>query len=142
MVTRAAFENLMHDVEARLTQGGTIDAVLLALHGAMCVEDEPDAEGEIIERVAKLLPAGTPIGISLDLHGHITQRMLKPNVFLIGYREYPHIDMYETGERVAETLLAALAGKISPRLANGQRPMIVRPPKGPTGRGPLPSIVD
>ena len=34
-VTRAAFENLMTDVEARLTQAGAIDAVLLALHGAM-----------------------------------------------------------------------------------------------------------
>ena len=56
VVTRAAFENLMHEVETRLTQGGALDAVLLALHGAMCVEDEPDAEGEIIERVANYCP--------------------------------------------------------------------------------------
>jgi microcystin degradation protein MlrC len=47
-VTRAAFETLMTDLEARLTRAGALDAVLLALHGAMCVEDEPDAEGEII----------------------------------------------------------------------------------------------
>jgi microcystin degradation protein MlrC len=140
-VTRAAFETLMTDLEARLTRAGALDAVLLALHGAMCVEDEPDAEGEIIERVAKLLPAGTPIGISLDLHGHVTQRMLKPNVFLIAYREYPHIDMYETGMRVAETLLDVLKGKVSPRMAIAKRPMIVSPSKARTVEEPLQSIV-
>lgn len=140
-VTRAAFENLMTDVERRLTQAGKLDAVLLALHGAMCLEDEPDAESEIIERVARLLPEGTPIGISLDLHGHVTQRMLKPNVFLIGYREYPHIDMYETGVRVAETMLGVLTGKISPRMAIAKRPMIVSPSKARTVEDPLQSIV-
>ncbi len=141
VVTRAAFENLMSDMEARLTQGGPLDAVLLALHGAMCLEDEPDAEGEIIERVAKVLPAGTPIGISLDLHGHITQRMLTPNVFLVGYREYPHIDMYETGTRVAETMLEVLKGKVAPRMALAKRHMIVSPSKARTGDEPLRSIL-
>ena len=63
----------------------------------MAIEDEPDAESEIIERMAKLVPEGTPIGVSLDLHGLVTERMLKPNVFVIGYRDYPHIDMFETG---------------------------------------------
>jgi microcystin degradation protein MlrC len=140
-VTRAAFENLMTDMERRLTQAGKLDAVLLALHGAMCLEDEPDAESEIIERVARLLPAGTPIGVSLDLHGHVTQRMLQPNVFLVGYREYPHIDMYETGERVAETMLGVLAGKISPRMAIAKRPMIVSPSKARTVEQPLQGIV-
>jgi len=140
-VTRAAFEHLMQEVEARLTQAGPIDAVLLALHGAMCLEDEPDAESEIIERVAKLLPAGTPIGITLDLHGHMTQRMLQPNVFLIGYREYPHIDMYETGTRVAEMMLEVLQGKIAPRMALAKRPMIVSPSKARTVEEPLQSIV-
>ena len=140
-VTRAAFENLMRDVETRLAQGGVIDGVLLALHGAMCVEDEPDAESEIIERVVKALPAGTPIGISLDLHGHMTPRMLIPNVFFIGYREYPHIDMYETGTRVAETMLGVLEGRIAPRMALAKRPMIVSPSKARTVDEPLRRIV-
>jgi microcystin degradation protein MlrC len=141
MVTREAFESLMHEVEARLANAGAVDGVLLALHGAMCGEDEPDAEGEIIERVAKIVPAGTPIGISLDLHGLMTQRMLKPNVFLIGYREYPHIDMYETGTRVAEMMLEVLRGRIAPRMALVKLPMIVSPSKARTVEEPLKSIV-
>ena len=52
-----------------------------------------------------------PIGVSLDLHGHITPLMLQPDVFHIGYREYPHIDMFETGERTARLLLDVVAGR-------------------------------
>jgi microcystin degradation protein MlrC len=140
-LTRAAFESIMCELEGRLATAGALDAVLLALHGAMCIEDEPDAESEIIERVSRALPPGTPIGVSLDLHGHITQRMLKPNVFYVGYREYPHIDMYETGTRVAETLLEVLRGKVEPRMALAKLPMIVSPSKARTGDEPLRSIL-
>ena len=88
---------LLGELVDRIAQAVPLDGVLLALHGAMTVEDEPDAEGEIIERIRAALPPGTPLGVSLDLHGHITPRMLQPDTFLIGYREYPHIDMFETG---------------------------------------------
>jgi microcystin degradation protein MlrC len=141
VVTRDTFEPLMSDMEARLKRAGKVDAVLLALHGAMAIEDEPDAESEIIERVAKLVPEGTPIGVSLDLHGLVTERMLKPNVFVIGYRDYPHIDMFETGVRLAETMVGVLQGKIVPRMAIAKLPMVVSPSKARTVEDPLQSIV-
>ena len=140
-LTREAFETLMQELESRLAAAGRLDGVLLALHGAMCIEDEPDAESEIVERVSRVLPPGTPIGVTLDLHGHITQRMLKPNVFYIGYREYPHIDMYETGVRVAETMLQTLRGKLTPHMAVTKLPMIVSPTQARTVDEPLCSIV-
>jgi microcystin degradation protein MlrC len=140
-VTRATFELLMSEMEARLERAGKVDAVLLALHGAMAIEDEPDAESEIIERIARLVPQGTPIGVSLDLHGLVTERMLKPDVFFIGYRDYPHIDMFETGVRVAETLVGVLNGRIAPRMAIAKLPMIVSPSKARTVEEPLESIV-
>jgi microcystin degradation protein MlrC len=141
VLTRPTFETLMTELEARLAAAGKLDGLLLALHGAMCIEDQPDAESEIIDRVLKILPPGTPVGISLDLHGHITPGMLRPNVFLIGYREYPHIDMYETGERVARMMLEVLDGKISPRMALAKAPMIVSPSKARTSDEPLRRIV-
>lgn len=140
-VTRSAFESIMKEFEARLAGAGRLDAVLLALHGAMCIEDEPDAESEIIERVSGVLPARTPIGITLDLHGHITPRMLKPNVFYVGYREYPHIDMYETGMRVAETMLESLRGTVQPQMALTKLPLIVSPSKARTVDEPLRAIL-
>lgn len=140
-LTRPTFESLMGEIETRLTAAGPVDGVLLALHGAMCIEDEPDAESEILERVRACVRAGTPIGVSLDLHGHVTRRMMQPDVFLIGYREYPHIDMYETGQRVAETLLDTLSGRRRPTMAIAKRAMVLSPSKARTVEEPLQSII-
>ena len=140
-VERAAFEELLTDMEARLRAALPVDGLLLALHGSMLVDDNPDAEGEIIERMRTILPAGVPIGVSLDLHGHITARMLQPNTFLIGYREYPHIDMYETGERTARLMLDTLDGRVRPVMALAKRHMIVSPVNARTAEAPLSRIV-
>lgn len=140
-VTREAFDTLLGELVDRLKNAGPVDGVLLALHGAMAVEDEPDGEAEIIERVRAVIPRTVPVGVSLDLHGHITQRMLQPNTFLIGYREYPHIDMYETGERVARLLVDTLQGKRKPVMAVAKRHMIVSPVRARTGVEPLSRIV-
>lgn len=140
-VTREAFGTLLDEMIDRLRKAGSVDGVLLALHGSMAVEDEPDGEGEILERVRAVLPAKVPIGVSLDLHGHITKRMLQPNTFLIGYREYPHIDMFETGERVARLLIDTMAGRKRPVMAMAKRHMIVSPVNSRTGMEPLSRIV-
>ncbi len=140
-VTREAFGTLVDELVDRLRKAGPVDGVLLALHGAMAVEDEPDGEGEILERVRAALPAAVPVGVSLDLHGHIMPRMLQPNTFLIGYREYPHIDMFETGERVARLMVETLKGRRRPVMALAKRHMIVSPVRARTGVEPLSRIV-
>lgn len=140
-VTRAAFDQLVTEMTDRLKVAGRVDGVALALHGAMAVEDEPDGESEIVRRVRAVVGPDVPIGVSLDLHGHITKAMLQPGVFYIGYREYPHIDMWETGERVARLLLDTIAGKRKPVMALAKRHMIVSPVNGRTGQEPLSRIV-
>ena len=137
-VTRAAFESLVGEMEARLRAAGHVDGMLLALHGALIVEDQPDGDSEIVERLRRILPAGTPVGVSLDLHGHLTPMMLQPDVFYIGYREYPHIDMYETGERTARLLIGVAAGRRPmPAMALAKRPLLVSPVCTRTTDGPF-----
>jgi microcystin degradation protein MlrC len=140
-LTRETFETLIAYLLAPLRAGDKVDAVLLALHGAMAVEDENDAESEILERLRALLPKATPIGVSLDLHAHVTERLLQPGVFFIGYREYPHIDMFETGERVARLLLEVLGGRQQPVMALAKRAMLASPVEARTGEGPLAEVV-
>ncbi len=137
-VTRAAFDALVGEIEERLRAAGKVDGLLLALHGALVVEDQPDGDGEIIQRMRRILPDGSPIGVSLDLHGHITPLMLQPGVFHIGYREYPHIDMYETGERTARILIDVIAGRRRmPAMALAKRPLLVSPVCTRTTDGPF-----
>jgi len=142
-VTRAAFDTILSEMEDRLRAAGPVDGLLLALHGALVVEDQPDGDGEIIDRMRRILPPGTPIGVSLDLHGHITPLMLQPDVFHIGYREYPHIDLYETGERTAKLLLDVVTGRRAmPKMALAKRPLLLSPTVARTTDGPLMPIAE
>lgn len=140
-VERASFEILLGEILERLAAGGPVDGVYLALHGAMILEDEPDAEAEIVRRVRAALPPGTPIAVSLDLHGHITAAMIQPDVAYLGYREFPHIDMYETGHRTAQLLLDWVNGKVKPVMALAKKHMVVSPDSARTTAAPLADIV-
>ncbi|MEZ5667638.1 MAG: M81 family metallopeptidase [Alphaproteobacteria bacterium] len=126
-VERPVFEAILGEILVGLAAAAPLDGLLLALHGAMLTEDGDDADGEILARVRAALPAGTPIGVSLDLHGLITPRMLQPHTHLIGYKTYPHLDMAETGAKCARILLDTLRGRVAPRMALARRPMIVNP---------------
>jgi len=140
-VERKSFDILMGEIEQRLKTAGAVDGVFLALHGAMIIEDEPDAEAEIVRRVRAVVGPGIPITVSLDLHGHITQAMIQPGVAYIGYREFPHIDMYETGYRAAKLLIDWLNGKVKPVMALSKRHMVFSPDSARTGVPPLGDIV-
>jgi len=140
-VERKSFDILMGEIETRLKAEGPVDGVFLALHGAMIIEDEPDAEAEIVRRVRALVKPGTPIAVSLDLHGHITAAMIQPDVAYIGYREFPHIDMYETGYRAARLLIDWINGKVKPVMALAKRHMVFSPDSARTTAAPLSDIV-
>ena len=139
-VTRAAFDTLVGEMEDRLRAAGPVDGLILALHGALVVEDEPDGDGEIIARMRAILPDDVPIGVSLDLHGHITPLMLQDNTFHIGYREYPHVDIYETGARVTALMNDVLAGRCRPVMALAKCPVLVPAVCGRTTDGPLAAV--
>ena len=140
-VERASFEILMTEILERLRAVLPVDGVFLALHGAMILEDEPDAEAEIVRRVRAELPPGTPITVSLDLHGHITAAMIQPDVAYIGYREFPHIDMYETGYRATRLLIDWVGGKVKPVMALAKKHMVFSPDSARTTAPPLSDIV-
>src|SRR5713101_938609 len=47
------------------------DGLLLALHGAMVTESQPDGDGEVLTRLRRGIGADLPIVVTLDLHGNI-----------------------------------------------------------------------
>jgi microcystin degradation protein MlrC len=142
-LTRATFEALLDELESRLRAAGPVDGLLLALHGALMVEgDDGGGDGEIIARMRALLPPEVPIGICFDLHGHITPRMLQPNCFHIGFQTYPHLDIYETGQRTARLMLDTLAGRRKPVMALVKRPMVVSASAARTSDGPLKGVAE
>ncbi|MDR3575401.1 MAG: M81 family metallopeptidase [Anaerolineaceae bacterium] len=103
IVTDDAFDRITKMILDDLRAKGPFDGVYLDLHGAMVTQSYEDAETEIGRRVRSVI-ADIPLVASLDLHGNITQECLDVYTALVGYRTYPHVDIYETGERAADLL--------------------------------------
>ena len=141
-LTRECFNSILNDLKKLILDAPMLNGLLLALHGSLSIEDEPDGESEILEFLQKLVSCNIPIGVSLDLHGHITERMIKQNVFYVGYKTYPHIDMYETGKKTANLLVSTLKKEIHPKMTLSKLPLIISPVIGSTDEGPMKTIYD
>jgi microcystin degradation protein MlrC len=102
-VSDEAFERITGMILEELRAKGPFDGVYLDLHGAMVTQSYEDAETEIGRRVRSVI-GDIPLVASLDLHGNITRECVDVFSALIGYRTYPHVDIYETGERCADML--------------------------------------
>jgi microcystin degradation protein MlrC len=124
-VTEDAYERITGMIVAALRSAGALDAVYLDLHGAMVAEHADDGEGELLARVRAVVGAHIPVVASLDLHANVTQRMLEHADVLIAYRTYPHVDMAETGARVARYLQQRLAGRPRPHLSARRVPFLI-----------------
>ena len=100
------------------------DAVLLGLHGAASVVDLEDPEGDLLEAVRELIGPGIPLVATLDLHAHVTDKMVRCADALLAWETYPHKDSVETGARSARLLLDALDGKVRPAMAMAKVPVL------------------
>ena len=103
-----------------------IDGIYFSLHGAMGADGELDPEGYLLEQVREIVGPAVPIVISLDLHGILTDRMLKNSSGFAIYRTYPHVDFADTGQRAARLLLKLMAGKTRTTIARVVIPALVR----------------
>jgi len=112
------------------------DAALLDLHGAMVAHNSPDGEGDLLARVRAALPQ-TPIGVALDLHGNVTEKMVANADVMVGFKTYPHVDMYETGAHAGRLLLAMLAGQARYRVCWQRLPLMSHTLRSTTLDGPM-----
>lgn len=88
-----------------LRQAGSVDAMVLHLHGAVAAEGIDDVEGDWLAAVRNELEFAGPIVVSLDLHANVTPAMLEHADAVTAYRTAPHQDFAATGERAARLLL-------------------------------------
>ena len=101
------------------------DVCFLDLHGAMVAETTVDGEGTLLKRIRGIAP-DLPIAVSLDLHANLTDDIVNNCTALVGYKTYPHIDMYEAGEHAGRILVRALKGEVDPIMAWGNRPILAQ----------------
>lgn len=117
------------------------DAILLDLHGAMVAEHTCDGEGDLLARVRSAAP-GVPVGVALDLHGNVTGKMVQNADVMVGFKTYPHIDMYETGEHAGRLLLQMLRGEARFRVCWHRLPLMSHTLRSTTLEGPMRDAVE
>lgn len=138
-VTEAAYERIAGAILDAVGEG--CDAALLDLHGAMVAEHTPDGEGTLLERIRAIAP-DLPIGVTLDLHCNLTEKMVANCTALIGYKTYPHVDMYEVGKQIGQVVFDAMAGKSRPVMAWGNVPLLSQTLRQGTDDAPMRGLID
>ncbi len=123
-VTREAFETMRDEILEGIRNAGPIDGVLLGIHGAMALEHLPDGEGPLLTAIREVVGPEIPIVAPLDLHTNLSDEMMEQCDAFVGYKQYPHIDMPETGARAMQILLATIRGEITPVMAFTRVPLI------------------
>ena len=139
IVPREAFEAMCLAVVAAVRGG--CDAILLDLHGAMVVDGIDDPEGELLRRLRRIAPSA-PIVVAFDFHGNFSALTFANADIVTGYRTYPHVDMYEAGERAGRTLLAMLEGDVRPVVVWRNVPMLTHMNRQTPSRQPMKDLMD
>ena len=113
-VTKEVFDLVRDQILDAIEREGPFDASLLGLHGATVCEHTDDGEGELLEAIREKAGETMPIGVTLDLHANVSDRMADLSTVLVPCKTFPHIDMYDIGIEAAELIKRTLDGEINP----------------------------
>jgi microcystin degradation protein MlrC len=99
---------------ARGLRGRRWDGVYASLHGATVASDVAACETFLFESIRAEVGAAV-VAASFDLHANLDPGIAELADIVVGYKTYPHVDMYATGMKAMTLLHRAMADEISPR---------------------------
>jgi microcystin degradation protein MlrC len=140
-VSPAAYTVLKADLLAALP--ADVDLILLDLHGAGVVAPDLSLEWDLLAAVRAVVGRTPVIGLSLDLHANVPEQICDLADVVVGFREYPHVDMAERATRAGGLAIAAARRRHSaPRIATRilRVPMVL--PPSPTDGGAAANLRD
>ena len=139
---KAVYESLRDELLSELRKAGSVDIVLLNLHGAMVAHGYDDAEGDLITSVRDIVGPNVVIGVELDLHCHLTALMIDKANIIITYKEYPHVDIGARGEELYDLAADTRLGHSHPVMAVFDCKMVgMYPTSTPEMRGFIETMV-
>ena len=136
-ITKDAFERIVGEMLEVLRDRGPWDGVLLAQHGAAVSEEFPDADGEVTARVRALVGPDVPVGMTLDLHTNLSQKMIDNTTATVLYRTNPHLDPRPRALECAEIIVRTIRGEVRPVQWLETPPVVINIVKQFTGEEPM-----
>ena len=140
--TKATFDHFLDAMLGELEERLPVDAVYLALHGAMAVREVPRPEAEIARRFREAVGPGVPIAGTFDLHGNEDAEFLEHADFAFVTKRFPHYDSYIQGERAARALRLAALGEYRATTSTRKPGIITATVLQWTGQSPAMDIME
>lgn len=137
LVPRVDYDGLKGEFLDRLRNAGSLNGVLLDLHGAMVIEGIDDGDGDFIASVREVVGPRCPIIATFDLHGNHTQKRVEAADAVIGFDTYPHVDMAERGSEAADLIVRTIRGEVHPVTAFRALPLFWSAACQVTGHPPI-----
>ena len=110
------FRTIVAETVDALAAALPLDGLVVLGHGAGRTSDDLDPDGTYLEALRAAVGPQVPIGVVLDFHANLSDRMCAAADVLVAYRTNPHVDI---AERLAETASTVL------RMARGGRGVAV-----------------
>ena len=142
IVSKEAYESFRDEILKAFQAAGPVDGIFLDMHGALHVEDYPDAQVDFIQAIRKIIGKDVVVAASFDLHGNISQEFMDGLNILSAYRTAPHVDGEETRLRTVKLLFEALHHNYLPQVAHINIPILIPGEKGITSVEPVKSFYD
>ena len=137
IVSKEAYEGFRDEILEALRTAGPVDGIFLDMHGALHVEDYPDAQLDFIQQIRKIVGEKVLVAASFDLHGNISPAFMDGLNIISAYRTAPHVDGEETRLRTVILLLESLRQNYQPRVAHLNIPILIPGEKGVTSAEPV-----
>jgi microcystin degradation protein MlrC len=109
VVAHAAYQQMTDEILHGLARLGPFQGVYLDMHGAMAVEGLDDAEADFFAAVRAVAGREALLSASYDLHGNVSEQIMRELDLLTAYRTAPHTDVEETRAR------GSIAGRLPSR---------------------------
>jgi microcystin degradation protein MlrC len=97
-----------------LAEAGSIDLVILGLHGATVAGNYDDCEGDLLRRVRCRVGPDVAVAALLDPHCHLTEDMLANVDLMFAYKEYPHDDIFSVADQLVDEAMRFARKEIRP----------------------------
>lgn len=116
-IVRSVYEDLRTMILDDLQQAMPVDGVLLQCHGGALAYGYDDVEGDLLEHIRNITGPDIPIGVELDPHCHMSDKMMRHATAIILYKTFLHTDMKERAVELFNLIADTLEGRIKPVMA-------------------------
>lgn len=124
-IEKEFYENFKASFLEQVGAAGTLDGLLLDMHGAASVVGIDDAEANFYSAIRTAVGPDCMIAASYDLHGNLSHDAVKLLDILTAYRTAPHVDRPETIRRALNLLSRCIRDGRKPAKAFIPLPIIL-----------------